>query len=131
MVSAILFWSLTGLGFAGAYMPGLKALTDRLDPGESSRSITVYTAAFSFGVGISFLACQLIAEAAGWRWAFILTGLPPLIMTFVAWALKPVAPAPRSGPLLISRRRSTTELHWATPSPTAGTASSSMACAHG
>lgn len=100
MVSAMLFWSLTGLGFAGAYMPGLKALTDRLDPGESSRSITVYTAAFSFGVGISFLACQLIAAAAGWRWAFILTGLPPLIMTFVAWALKPVAPAPRGGPLL-------------------------------
>lgn len=100
ILSAMLFWGLTGLGFAGAYMPGLKALTDRLDPGEGSRSITVYTAAFSFGVGISFLACQLIADTAGWRWAFILTGLPPLIMTFVAWSLKPVTPAPRSGPLL-------------------------------
>ncbi|MFO1161298.1 MAG: MFS transporter [Reyranellaceae bacterium] len=100
LLSAMLFWSLTGLGFAGAYMPGLKALTDRLDPGEGSRSITFYTAAFSFGVGISFLACQLVAEAAGWRWAFILTGLPPLIMTFVAWSLQPVTPAPRPGPLL-------------------------------
>jgi len=100
MLSAMLLWGLTGLGFAGAYMPGLKALTDRLDPGDSSRSITTYTAAFSFGVGISFLACQLIADAAGWRWAFVLTGLPPLIMTFVAWSLAPVKPAAREGQLI-------------------------------
>lgn len=100
MVSAMLLWALTGIGFAGAYMPGLKALTDRLDAGDSSRSVTVYTGAFSFGVGLSFLACQLIADAFGWRWAFILTGLPPLIMTFVAWSLEPLTPAPRDGPLL-------------------------------
>jgi predicted MFS family arabinose efflux permease len=100
MVSAMLLWGLTGLGFAGAYMPGLKALTDRLDPGDSSRSVTVYTGAFSFGVGLSFLVCQLVADAVGWRWAFILTGLPPLAMTFVAWSLTPVTPAPRAGPLL-------------------------------
>src|SRR5687768_8284252 len=42
--SAIVLWALAGIGFAGAYMPGLKALTDRLPPGESSRSITFYTA---------------------------------------------------------------------------------------
>jgi len=100
MVSAMLLWALTGVGFAGSYMPGLKALTDRLDPGESSRSLTFYTSAFSFGVGLSFLVCLLAAEAFGWRWAFILTGLPPLIMTFVAWSLTPVTPAPRPGPLL-------------------------------
>jgi len=100
MTSAVVLWALTGMGFAGSYMPGLKALRDRLDPGESSRSLTFYTSAFSFGVGLSFLVCQLVADAFGWRWAFILTGLPPLIMTFVAWSLKPVTPAPRAGPLL-------------------------------
>jgi MFS family permease len=30
--SAIAIWTPAGLGFAGAYMPGLKALTDRLRP---------------------------------------------------------------------------------------------------
>jgi predicted MFS family arabinose efflux permease len=100
MVSAMILWGLTGLGFAGAYMPGLKALTDRLEPGDGSRSITIYTASFSFGVGLSFLACQLIAEALGWRWAFILAGLPPFLMTWVAWSLKPLTPAPRTGPLI-------------------------------
>ena len=30
--SATAIWALAGIGFAGAYMPGLKALTDRLPP---------------------------------------------------------------------------------------------------
>jgi predicted MFS family arabinose efflux permease len=30
--SGTIIWSVAGLGFAGAYMPGLKALTDRLGP---------------------------------------------------------------------------------------------------
>ena len=30
--SATAIWSIAGIGFAGAYMPGLKALTDRLPP---------------------------------------------------------------------------------------------------
>src|SRR6266481_5598101 len=36
LLSATLLWGLSGIGFAGAYMPGLKALTDRLPPGDSS-----------------------------------------------------------------------------------------------
>jgi MFS family permease len=52
--SAIAIWTLAGIGFAGAYMPGLKALTDRLPPGDSSRAVTLYTSSFSFGVGFSF-----------------------------------------------------------------------------
>ncbi len=100
MISAMLLWGLTGVGFAGAYLPGRKALTDRLDPGESSRSVTFYTSSFSFGVGLSFLLCQLLADGLGWRWAFIVTGLAPLVMTAVAFSLKPVPPPPRDGPLL-------------------------------
>jgi MFS family permease len=37
LVSATLIWGIAGIGFAGAYMPGLKALTDRLPPGDTSR----------------------------------------------------------------------------------------------
>ena len=68
--SGALFNAIAGVGFAGAYMPGLKALTDRLAPGDSSRAITLYTSSFSFGVGVSFLVSQLVAEAWGWRSAF-------------------------------------------------------------
>ena len=79
LYSAMLIWGLAGIGFAGAYMPGLKALTDRLG-GELSRSVTLYTASFSLGVGLSFLIAQLAADQFGWRWAFYLTALGPLAM---------------------------------------------------
>jgi MFS family permease len=100
LASAIVLWGLAGIGFAGAYMPGLKALTDRLDPGDSSRSITLYTASFSVGVGVSFLVAQLVAERWGWRPAFVVTGMGPAAMALAALMLPPVAPPARSGPLL-------------------------------
>jgi predicted MFS family arabinose efflux permease len=98
--SGALFNAIAGVGFAGAYMPGLKALTDRLAPGESSRAITLYTSSFSFGVGLSFLVSQLVAEAWGWRIAFLATALGPLVMLTVCLLLRPVDPRPVQGRLL-------------------------------
>ena len=98
--SATIIWALTGIGFAGAYMPGLKALTDRLPPGDVSRSVTLYTSSFSFGVGLSFLVAQVAAERLGWRSAFLITGTGPLIMVAVCLAMAPVKPAGTKRPLL-------------------------------
>ena len=100
LVSATILWGLAGVGFAGAYMPGLKALTDRLERGDSSRSITLYTSSFSVGVGLSFLVAQVVADRWGWRAAFIVTGIGPAAMALLALMLRPVKPPPRTGPLL-------------------------------
>ena len=100
LASAALIWALAGIGFAGAYMPGLRALTDRLGPGDVSRSVTMYTACFSLGVGLSFLVSQIAAEHLGWRYAFFITGLGPLAMIAVAFALAPVQPTPRQAGLV-------------------------------
>src|SRR2546429_9536232 len=86
--------AIAGVGFAGAYMPGLKALTDRLAPGDSSRAITLYTSSFSFGVGLSFLVSQLVAEAWGWRSAFFVTAARPLVMLPGCFLLRPGGPQP-------------------------------------
>jgi predicted MFS family arabinose efflux permease len=98
--SGAFFNAIAGIGFAGAYMPGLKALTDRLAPGDSSRAITLYTSSFSFGVGLSFLVSQLVAEAWGWRAAFLVTALGPLVMLSACFLLRPVTPKPAQGRLL-------------------------------
>jgi predicted MFS family arabinose efflux permease len=95
-----LFNAIAGIGFAGAYMPGLKALTDRLAPGDSSRAITLYTSSFSFGVGLSFLVAQLVAESFGWRAAFFVTAIGPLVMLSACLLLRPVDPKPAQGRLL-------------------------------
>jgi predicted MFS family arabinose efflux permease len=100
LLSASLLWGLAGIGFAGAYMPGLKALTDRLPPGDTSRSVTLYTSSFSVGVGLSFLVSQLVADYLGWRYAFIATGLGPLVMIGVCVLLAPLHPKAKSGRLL-------------------------------
>jgi predicted MFS family arabinose efflux permease len=98
--SATAIWFIAGLGFAGAYMPGLKALTDRLPSGDVSRSVTLYTSSFSFGVGISFLVSQLVAEYLGWRAAFLVTGTGPIVMIAACLAMPKVKPAPTNRPLL-------------------------------
>jgi MFS family permease len=98
--SATLIWGLAGIGFAGAYMPGLKALTDRLPSGDASRSVTLYTSSFSFGVGLSFLVAQVAAEWLGWRAAFLITGLGPLIMVVACLAMPAVRPLPAQRRLL-------------------------------
>jgi MFS family permease len=100
LLSASIIWGIAGAGFAGAYMPGLKALTDRLGPGDISRSVTMYTASFSLGVGLSFVIAQLAAERYGWRAPFLLTSLGPLAMIAAGLGMGAVKPTPRSGALL-------------------------------
>jgi MFS family permease len=102
--SATLLWGLAGIGCAGAYMPGLRAMTDRLGDGDHSRSITLYTACFSMGVGLSFLVAQLLADFGGWRMAFIVTGLAPLVMVGVCLAMAPAWPEPRETQRLLDFR---------------------------
>ena len=98
--SGAAIWSLAGLGFAGAYMPGLKALTDRLPPGDTSRAVTLYTSSFSLGVGISFLVAQVVADRRSWRAAFVFTGIGPVVMAFVCFLMERRRPEHRAGPLL-------------------------------
>jgi predicted MFS family arabinose efflux permease len=97
LLSASLIWGVAGAGFGGAYMPGLKALTDRLPPGDISRSVTLYTSSFSVGVGLSFLVSQLAADTYGWRSAFLITGVAPFVMVATCFLLAPFKPNPAPG----------------------------------
>jgi len=97
LLSASLIWAVAGAGFGGAYMPGLKALTDRLPSGDTSRSVTLYTSSFSVGVGLSFLVSQLVADFYGWRTAFFVTGVAPVAMVIVCFLLAPFKPKPSPG----------------------------------
>src|SRR5258708_20858123 len=92
--SATLIWGLAGIGFAGAYMPGLKALADRLPAGDLSRSIPLYTGSFSIGFGLSFLFSQPVPSPAAWPPAFYVTSAWPFVMVAVCLWLAPCKPAP-------------------------------------
>jgi len=53
--TAMLFRALGGIGLAGTYMPGLKALTDRLSGTSRIRATSFYTSSFGIGSAFSFL----------------------------------------------------------------------------
>lgn len=75
--SALLWKIVAGVATAATYMPGLKALTDRLEGPEPGRLQALYTAAYSLGTALSLLAAGIVAERLGWRAAFLLSGLLP------------------------------------------------------
>jgi predicted MFS family arabinose efflux permease len=79
LMTASVFQLLAGAGIAGTYMPGLRALTDNVSGPAQSRAVAFYTAAFGFGTSLSILAAGEIAGVLGWRWAFVLSALGPLV----------------------------------------------------
>jgi MFS family permease len=77
--SAGFFQLLLGVGIAGTYMPGLRALTDNTTGNAQSRAVSFYTAFFGVGASLSLVLTGEVSTLAGWRWAFAVTGLGPLI----------------------------------------------------
>jgi MFS family permease len=94
--SALFFRALSGAGLAAVYMPGLRALTDRIVAANQSRAVTFYTASYSVGVSLSFLIAGAVNDLAGWSLAFVAGGLGPLAaLALVLALLEPVAPVSR------------------------------------
>jgi predicted MFS family arabinose efflux permease len=83
------FWSamatraLTGIGWAGTYMTGVKLLADRVDAKLMSRAVTGHAASIGVSGALSFACGDLIEGIAGWRGAFLVAS----ISAGVAWAM--------------------------------------------
>ena len=68
--SALLARGLTGMGWAGTYMTGLKVLADRVDGKLLSRAAAGHAASIGVSGALSFACADLLADAVGWRLAF-------------------------------------------------------------
>jgi predicted MFS family arabinose efflux permease len=95
------FWSalatraLTGLGWAGTYMTGLKLLADQVDDRMMSRAVAGHAASIGISGALSFSCADLIAGLAGWRAAFLAAGVSAgLAWLMVALAVPRPAPVP-------------------------------------
>lgn len=87
------FWRfLQGIGFAGTYMPGLKAITDLVPEHVRNRCVAWYTATFTVGAGVSFLLSGLLAAAYSWRLALGLLALGPVLGYVLAMIVLPKQP---------------------------------------
>jgi MFS family permease len=76
--SALVLRTLTGMGLAGTYMPGLRMVSERFSPHERGRAVGIYVAAFTFGASLSVFLTGYLVSAISWRWAFLVTSIGPL-----------------------------------------------------
>ena len=70
-ISALGFRILAGIGWAGTYMVGLKALTDHLEGGVLSRGVAAHAASIGVSGSLSFLLAGLMSAWFDWRAAFV------------------------------------------------------------
>ncbi len=98
--SAVAFRVLQGIGFAFTYMPGVKAITDRVSAKNRGRGASIYVSSFATTTSFSIIIAGMIADAFGWRAAFILPtitniGAFVLILFFLQKAEPEVGDGPR------------------------------------
>ena len=69
--SALAFRALMGVGWAGSYMPGLKALSDLAEGPQQSRAVAAHAAAVGVSGALSFGVAGAVHAWLGWRWALV------------------------------------------------------------
>lgn len=83
------FWQLavarilTGVGEAGTGPASQTMITDLYPPERRARAQAIYATGANLGVLVAFAAGGAIAQAWGWRVAFIAVGLPGLVLTVI------------------------------------------------
>lgn len=87
---------LAGIGLAGTYMPGLRALSDNVAGPRQSRYVTFYTASFSIGTAVSVYFAGVLMPVVGWRHAAWILGLGPLTAAAVFAVCVPRRPPPQA-----------------------------------
>ena len=85
---ALFFRALTGLGLAGMYMPGLRALADGIEGARRARVAALYTSSFTVGTALSFLLGRG-GILWGWRAAFLAAAIASLVGFAIAWMTMP------------------------------------------
>jgi MFS family permease len=92
LLTGLCWWWLAGLGLAATYMPGLKALTDRLPITAQSRGTAFYTATFGVGAGLSYLWIELLQVLLPWPALFAVAATCAALSGLLVWCA--VAPGP-------------------------------------
>jgi predicted MFS family arabinose efflux permease len=81
--------ALTGMGWAGTYMTGLKLLADKVDAKLLSRATTGHAASIGISGAISFACADLLTHLGGWQLAFLTASTTALLAWFLVFVFVP------------------------------------------
>jgi predicted MFS family arabinose efflux permease len=87
--SALVLRAVAGMGWAGAYMPGLKAIADTLEGHAQSRAVSLHAAGVGVAGASSYAVAGVVDTVAGPSAAFAFGGLSALIALLLAWRVMP------------------------------------------
>lgn len=90
--AGLILRALAGIGWAGAYMPGLKAIADTLEGNAQSRAVSMHAAGVGIAGASSFGLAGLIAAWFGPPAAFLFGGTAALTALVIAWIIMPKGP---------------------------------------
>src|SRR5437870_6295802 len=87
--TAMICRALAGVGWAGAYMPGLKAIADTLEGNDQSRAVSMHAAGVGIAGASSYAVAGMIDGVAGPSAAFAFGGISALTALVLAWLVMP------------------------------------------
>jgi len=73
------------VGEAGATPTSHSMISDLFPPAERTSALSIYSGAGTVGSVIGLLLGGFVADAWGWRAAFVVAGAPGLLLALVAW----------------------------------------------
>jgi predicted MFS family arabinose efflux permease len=94
--AGLFFRALAGIGWAGAYMPGLKAIADPLTGVAQSRAVAWHAAGVGIAGAASFALAGLCDALVGPGFAFLVAGIAASGAFAIAMLILPDAPPPKS-----------------------------------
>ena len=95
--SALLLRAIAGVGWAGAYMPGLKAIADPLDGVAQSRAVSMHAAGVGIAGAASFMVAGLLQSVAGPSVAFLFGAVAAFCAFIIAALVMPASLPARAG----------------------------------
>lgn len=107
------FWQLVfarigvGVGEAGCTPPAHSLIADYVPPTRRATALAFYSMGNPVGALIGLIAGGLIADTFGWRWAFLVVGLPGVALAVVV-VLSLVEPRLKAAAATIAAARSPT-----------------------
>lgn len=72
-----------GVGEAGCSPPAHSMISDYYPPEQRSTAMGIFTLGISLGIMIAYLAGGWVVENIGWREAFLIVGLPGLLLALI------------------------------------------------
>ncbi len=92
-----------GIGEAGGVAPAHSLISDIFPEERRTSAFAVLVSGGNIGVLLAFLIGGIVGHTIGWRWAFVIAGLPGLLLAVLVWRYVDEPARPRPSPNDLNR----------------------------